>query len=185
MPEIPAVHCEAKKVAYRQTKDGLVVSFVIHPNDMPDALAVAPLGQRYMLAMAAIGDDEQPVDETAVSGSKTTPNAAETLGDSYVDENRISAASQRGKERYLEATAQQQALIRAACLPKDDKFREWIAAGWGVSMVAEETAADYIRDSCCGGGSRKLIAEDPACYQAFLALETEYKLATGQMAEVR
>jgi hypothetical protein len=88
---VPAVHCEAKKVAYRQTKDGLVVSFVIHPNDMPDALAVAPLGQRYMLAMAAIGDDEKPVDGIPADVLEHEHRKKEGLP---------SAASQRGKERY-------------------------------------------------------------------------------------
>ena len=53
--------CEARKIAYRQSKDGFVVSFAIHPNDVPDGLAVAGIGTRYMLALVEIGDDEQPV----------------------------------------------------------------------------------------------------------------------------
>ncbi len=57
---IPSSHCEAKKHAYRQTKDGIVVSFVLHPNEVPDDLALAPLGARYMLGLARIGDDEEP-----------------------------------------------------------------------------------------------------------------------------
>lgn len=56
-----AIHCEAKKHAYRQTQDGVVVSFVLHPQEVPDGLATAALGTRYMLALVAIGDDEQPV----------------------------------------------------------------------------------------------------------------------------
>ena len=57
---IPSTHCEAKKHAYRQTKDGIVISFVLHPNEVPDDLALAPLGARYMLGLARIGDDEEP-----------------------------------------------------------------------------------------------------------------------------
>lgn len=57
---IPATHCEAKKHAYRQTQDGIVVSFVLHPNEVPDDLALAPLGTRYVLALVRIGDDETP-----------------------------------------------------------------------------------------------------------------------------
>ena len=57
---IPATHCEAKKHAYRQTKDGIVISFVLHPNEVPDDLALAPLGARYMLGLARIGNDEEP-----------------------------------------------------------------------------------------------------------------------------
>jgi len=37
-----------------------VISFVLHPNEVPDDLALAPLGTRYMLALVRIGDDEEP-----------------------------------------------------------------------------------------------------------------------------
>jgi hypothetical protein len=57
---VPSTHCEAKKHGYRQTQDGIVVSFVLHPNEVPDDLALAALGTRYMLALVRIGDDEQP-----------------------------------------------------------------------------------------------------------------------------
>lgn len=56
-------HFEAKKHAYRQTQDGVVVSFVVHPHELDAGFAVAPLGTRYMVAFAQIGDDEQPVAE--------------------------------------------------------------------------------------------------------------------------
>ena len=59
---IPSVHCEAKKHGYRQTQDGIVVSFVLHPQEVPDDLALAALGTRYMMALAQIGDDEVPIE---------------------------------------------------------------------------------------------------------------------------
>ncbi len=55
-----AMHCEAKKHAFRQTQDGVVVSFVLHPQEVPNELALAALGTRFMLALVEIGDDEQP-----------------------------------------------------------------------------------------------------------------------------
>ena len=57
---VPSTHCEAKKHGYRQTQDGIVVSFVLHPNEVPDDLALAALGTRYMLVFTRIGDDEEP-----------------------------------------------------------------------------------------------------------------------------
>src|SRR3990167_8438755 len=57
-----ALHGEAKKHGYRQTREGVVVSFALHPREVPGGLATAPLGTRYMLALAEIGDDEQPVE---------------------------------------------------------------------------------------------------------------------------
>lgn len=55
-----AMHCEAKKHGYRQTQDGVVVSFVLHPQEVPDLLATASLGTRYMLALVEVADDESP-----------------------------------------------------------------------------------------------------------------------------
>lgn len=56
-----ATHFEGRKWAYRQTKEGTVISFLVHPNDISPEIAAAPLGLRCMVAFAAIGDDEQPV----------------------------------------------------------------------------------------------------------------------------
>ena len=55
---------EAVKVAYRQTKDGMVVSFAIHPSDMPGPLALAPVGTRMLLAIAELKDDEHALQES-------------------------------------------------------------------------------------------------------------------------
>lgn len=56
-----ALHFEGVKIAYRQTKDGVIVSFVVHPNEVPDGLATAPLGSRYVVALVQVGDDEKPL----------------------------------------------------------------------------------------------------------------------------
>jgi hypothetical protein len=55
-----ALSCEAKKHAYRQTQDGVVVSFVLHPQEVPDGLAISALGTRYMLALVEVDENEQP-----------------------------------------------------------------------------------------------------------------------------
>jgi hypothetical protein len=55
-----ASHCEAIKYAYRQSKEGTIVSFVLHPNEVPKALHDAAIGSRWMLALVEIGDDEKP-----------------------------------------------------------------------------------------------------------------------------
>jgi hypothetical protein len=77
----------------------------------------------------------------------------------------------------------QKAMIRAAELPRDERFRAWLGNGDGVAT--ERAAIDYIREYCCGGGSRSEIAEDQGCYEKFLAMEQEYKIATGLAAEPR
>lgn len=162
MPEIPAVHCEARKVAYRQSREGLVVSFVIHPNDMPDALAVAPLGTRYMLGLCEIGDDEQPV-----AREKPAPSKSEVA-----------------KAKYAASAPMGQALTRACLLADDLRFQQWVA-GSTLCPASKDDAESYVRIVCCGGRSRGLIAEDPECYQRYIKLETEFKIFAGELPEPR
>ena len=65
-----AEHFEAKKYAYRQSRDGMVLSFILHPDDVPTELATAKIGQRYMIACAQIGEDERPVVKAAVTNGE-------------------------------------------------------------------------------------------------------------------
>lgn len=59
-PTDAAMHCEARKTSYRQTSQGVVISFLLHPNETPDGLSLAPLGTRFMLAIVELADDETP-----------------------------------------------------------------------------------------------------------------------------
>ena len=58
---------EGKKVALKQTKDGIVMSLAIHPDDLPEELMRDFVGARYMVVMVRIGDDEQPIERQAVN----------------------------------------------------------------------------------------------------------------------
>ena len=53
-----AIHVECIKVAYRQAKEGPVISLRMHPDDMAQAVANAPLGQRFVVAFVPLKDDE-------------------------------------------------------------------------------------------------------------------------------
>jgi hypothetical protein len=180
---IPAVHCEARKVSYRQTKEGLVVAFVIHPNDMPDALAVAPLGTRYMLALAAIGDDEQPIEQSSqrqpMSHSTDIKATAERPG---VETG--SSPTARARASYANLPPMEQARVRACVLPTNGRFQQWVASETG-GIATEEHAELYIKARCCGCGSRNQIANTRECYDLFLTMETDFKFWDGQIAERR
>jgi len=53
---------ECKKDALRQMQDGgIKVTFTINPVDMPAELYADPMGQRYMMVIVPIGDDEKPI----------------------------------------------------------------------------------------------------------------------------
>ena len=67
MKEVPQI--EAIKYALRQTKDGTVVSWLIHPEDVDRALQCLPIGARVMFGWYEIGDDEKPVAENAATNA--------------------------------------------------------------------------------------------------------------------
>lgn len=94
-------------------------------------------------------------------------------------------------QRYHNASAPQRAVMRAAMLAKDVRFRAWIPQqddcpfGTPFDTVSETEAEIYIRTRCCGSNSRKLIAEVPEYMDRFLMMETEFKIAVGEAAEPR
>lgn len=174
-------HCEAKLHGFRRTADGVVVSFTIHPQEIPQALALDPLGTRYMLAFAQIGDDEQPVSPAGThsqQGEKGAPATPDTDG------HHPSSPRPAGEPK----TPGERAVIRAALLPKDERFRAWLSAKWyrdAPGIIDEETAVRSLRNICCDCNSRRLIAEVPKYMDRFIQMETEYLMDTGQMARPR
>lgn len=89
-----------------------------------------------------------------------------------------SARSEQGKTRYANSTDRAQALVRACQYVKDTRFRSWL------HVETEAAAIDAIRGACAIE-SRREIESDPRAYAAFIALETDYKIAAGLMPEVR
>lgn len=157
-----AIHCEAKKISYRQSaRDGLVVSFSIHPSDMPAQLATADLGQRYMLALVAIGDDEKPV---AVA---EPPHAPQPVLPEDAPPAEMSA----------------KAVQRAGMLPNDIAFQRWIQ-GFDPSYAAATKitaarATELLRERL-GIASRREIERRQLAYDAFIALESDFLRDAGR-----
>lgn len=65
-----AQHFEAIKCSLRQSKDGVVVAFVVQPDDVRPELLSLPVGSRVMIAWSQIGDDEKPVTEPPATPPK-------------------------------------------------------------------------------------------------------------------
>jgi hypothetical protein len=56
-PPFGAIRLELKKYAMRQSRDGVIISFVIHPSDINLDLVQAPIGTVYQ---GALMEDPQP-----------------------------------------------------------------------------------------------------------------------------
>lgn len=140
-------HFEAKKHAYRQTQDGVVISFVVHPNDVNTEIAMAALGTRFMVAIAEIGDDEKPV--APVAQQEEQPACGrETLV-------QVQPGSPKSKRRFDELPLSQQCAMTC----EDRRFADYIgvsehgnpAAQWVREYCAVESRAELDKDARAAG----------------------------------
>ena len=78
---------EAIKTALRQTKDGIAITLVVHPNDVPADLMFDPIGSRYMVGMARLDDDDTIITPPSVREANKIVNQAGMLcrEDSFQD----------------------------------------------------------------------------------------------------
>src|SRR6478752_1820674 len=132
-------HFEAKKHAYRQTQDGIVISFVCHPNDVDAELAIAPLGTRYMIGFAELGDDDKPKlqNSSAVEHSPVKREVSGSIPDSAA------------KRQFKDLKLSNQAGIRCS----DPQFWDFLAESRSEDLSIGETSADFTR-RICGVSSR-------------------------------
>lgn len=120
------MHFEAKKHAYRQTQDGIVVSFVVHPNDVCADLAIAPLGTQYIVALAPYTEEEhRPPSSTGPEHGASIP----AVGGSNPPADTTPAPKERRPFHTLPRSQQ------AAILINDAAFQSWV----GSNRTPEET----------------------------------------------
>lgn len=67
MTEHNFVQAEALLHGMRKTRQGCVVSFLLHPNEIPQELQLADLGTRVLLAVAEITDEKMAVETDALA----------------------------------------------------------------------------------------------------------------------
>lgn len=156
-------HFEAIKYALRQSKDGYVVSFVVHPDDVPDDLSKSKIGTRYMVAFAEISDDEKsqaPVAQT----EEHRPSKPVVEG---------SSPSGRAKRSFHELPLSQQAALRC----NDSMFRTFLAESGGYKGALDTTmAAEDVR-ARCGIGSRSMLDDvrNASARHIWTQIEREYQ----------
>lgn len=128
-------HFEAKKHAYRQTQDGVVVSFVIHPSDVPADLATAPLGTVYMIGFAAVGEPGGEAPTREDGGTERPLTQASAVRNS-------SPTKPKGRWDQLRPSA------RAALLVKDDAFLEFAQQHRSFDNNGCTNADEWLKAMC-------------------------------------
>lgn len=147
---IPTLTYEAVKVSMNQTKDGIKITLVIHPNDIPADLLTDPVGSRYRVVMVLLDDHDQPETRAA----KLLPTEGQ-----HVAHRR----SDQGNE----------AVMTSARLAKNPRFQQWMVEEGYALSPAEPEAAQGIR-LYCGIESRAEIATSDRALRAFNDLRLAY-----------
>tara|TARA_R110002126_G_scaffold3155_11_gene17723 strand:+ start:466 stop:915 length:450 start_codon:yes stop_codon:yes gene_type:complete len=108
---------EGKKYAYRQTKDGMVVSFVVHPDDMPKEMATAQIGQRYMVVCAQIDDFENPIPPKATTDGNRAVARANLIckDESYIKWVRLNSSQWHVIDESLDDVDYAAEVLRFVC----------------------------------------------------------------------
>ena len=152
-------HFEAKKHAYRQTQDGIVVSFVVHPNDMTAELATASLGTRYIVAFSEIGEDGKPI-------APPKPAAAKAPAD------------HKDRKPFNTLPLSQQAALRC----NDPRFEDFLA--FVYPQLKASDAAAQVR-MLCNVGSRSQLDKDETAAHTWKLLDQRFHswLTDQQYAE--
>lgn len=158
-----AIHFEAIKCALRQSKEGVVLSLVIHPNDLDPAVLSAPIGQQWIVALAPY------VESPSVESNHMEVEKAQL---------RPIEGVLTPKERYAKSSEGEKAVTRAALLCKDPQF-------WGFMTAADQNECVSRLCDALFIDSRSKLATSPEALTEFLALETEYLQATGKLAQDR
>lgn len=170
-------HFEAKLHGFRRTQDGVVISYVIHPNDVRAELATAALGTRYMIGFAELGDDDQPkelVHEAAGAPAVPTPREGTKAPDS---------APTKDRRKFTDLPLSQQAAMRC----REPDFRRFLARHHEQIAVFDlDMATDEVRH-LCGVTSRAELDTTMKAANAWRNIEDDFQrwLTTNRFAESR
>ena len=154
---------EAIKYAYRQSKDGFVLSFVVHPNDMPDDMATAPIGTRFMIAYSAIQE----------SGSHRAQPVGEGDGATREDAHGV-RASVNGVASVSAPHSPKPNSTRAVMMAKDPEFWKYLAS-CGCKEPKDEHEAELDLKFLCNVSSKTELNDRPKAMEAFERLRRDFQ----------
>lgn len=146
-----AFHFEAKKYALRQAKDGVVVSFLVHPNDVVPQLLSAAIGEHYVVALA-------PYEEKAAEAEQQ-PAPAPVANDAPPKERRPFHTLPRSQQ--------------AAILINDAAFQWWV----GSNRTPAET--DQMIKAHMGIASKRDL-DQPGHALKWDRLVEDFRAASGR-----
>lgn len=149
----PYLLCDAIKIAYRQSKDGFVVSFAIHPQDMPADLANADIGSQWQMRLVELDDNGNPKEVMSDRAVQARPDETTPV---LADPSPVTSA-----RAYHPVAPEKRMTQRAAIMCTQPLFQTWLRqtnSAWAIMNLgtAEQKAAELVR-VYCGVPTRKDI----------------------------
>lgn len=149
---------EAVNYALRKSRDGVIVSFVIHPLDVSAALTALPIGARVAIRWA-----ELTAEEPASGGQPVPPSTG-----CGAEPGRTAPPSRKLWPPFPERPLSQQAYLRC----QDIKFWRWLNES-GCKCESAEDAAKWVR-SVCLVTSRATLDVNAAAAKEWRRIERDY-----------
>lgn len=139
---------EAVKAALRQSKDGIVLSLVVHPSDVETQLMTDPIGQRYYVTLVPADQADKEQEVRSKGGVLLEP------GETALDHAKRMLVSQAG------------------ILCRDPEFQRWFLVG--SDLPPSEEAAIRAMHRYLGVQSRSELADSEAARRLFIDLRNSY-----------
>lgn len=140
-----ADHFEGKLHAFRRTQDGVVISYVVHPNDVSAAMATAALGTRYMIAFEAMTDNSEPTGNPARSGPYKAGLGPDSSGNLAGVTDRKDGHQSKDRRPFASLPLSQQAALRC----QDKTFIDFLEQlGLTTALEDDWDPAEVVRIYC-------------------------------------
>jgi hypothetical protein len=165
------IQLDTKLNAFRRSPRGFFVTLEISPDSDWEELARAPLGAAFGVAMV-------PYDPETGQRVDAGPGHPDVVRDDTPNTGQQRGEVGKPRRHFSEMSRAQQAGI----LCNDNSFCLWLSVSHPLKDVKE--AAEAVRQ-ICGVGSRAELDTWDVAATRWDQLVSEYRQATGQMAEVR
>ncbi len=154
-------HFEAVKYAYRQSKEGFVLSFIVHPSDMPDDMATAPIGSMFVIGYAAAKKVPEP--NLAGGSSDLTHSGSGVVSSSSRDDRPLAKPIRTPSQR-------------AAYLCTKSRFWSFLnSIRKGGLYINSEAKADAALKAHLGLTSKTELDKSDLAAEGFEEFESEFK----------
>jgi hypothetical protein len=167
---------ELKLYAYRKNRDGLIVSFVVHPNDEQQLLGI-DIGDVFHAELTLDVGVEQPNEDDVQWAMTRSDGARDPVPPSPEKPERTPGPAPSDVPfGHRGPTDGERIRTRAVMLCKDVDFQDWIGVAASVGSTEADHEREAARELCAYLGivSRKALADNPEAQKRFLLLEAHY-----------